>query len=98
MDAKVDVSKTEGRMLAHASRVSTVAQTNVFELNNTAADAEVRRIIVANGGRVAKLDAPVAARDGAPVAAVTVKRAPGSAAVASLAPVESAASPITPLK
>ncbi len=98
MDAKVDVSKTEGRMLADTSRVSTVAQTNVFEHNNTAADAEVRKIIAANGGRVAKLDAPVATRDGAPVAAATVKRVPASAAVASLAPVGAAASTITPLK
>jgi len=98
MDAKVDVSKTEGRMLADASRVSTVAQTNVFEQNNTAADAEVRKIIVANGGRVAKLEAPVASRDSAPIAAATVKRVPASAAVASLAPVGAAASTITPLK
>ena len=56
MDAKVDISKTDGRMLADASRVSTVTQTNVFEQNNSAADVEVRKIIVANGGKVGKLD------------------------------------------
>jgi membrane fusion protein (multidrug efflux system) len=50
MDARVDVSKADGRMLADASRVSTIAQTNVFDANNTAADIEVRRIIAANGG------------------------------------------------
>ena len=51
MEVKVDVSKTDGRMLADASRVSVSTQTNVFDQNNTAADAEVRKIIVANGGR-----------------------------------------------
>jgi membrane fusion protein (multidrug efflux system) len=59
MDAKVDISQTGGRMLADASRSSSVAQTSVFEQNNSAADAEVRRIIVANGGKVS---APVVAR------------------------------------
>jgi membrane fusion protein (multidrug efflux system) len=52
MDAKVDISKTDGAMLADGSRASTVAQTNVFNDNNSAADAEVRKIIAANGGRV----------------------------------------------
>lgn len=71
MDANVDVSKTDGRMLADVSRLSTVVQTTVFAPNNTAADAEVGKIIVANGGRVATLGAPVAARDGASVATTT---------------------------
>ncbi len=51
MDAKVDVSKTDGRMLADATRATVATQTNVFDQNNTAADAQVRKIIVANGGR-----------------------------------------------
>ena len=51
MNAKVDVSKTDGRMLADASRAPAATQTNVFDQNHTAADAEVRKIIVANGGR-----------------------------------------------
>ena len=51
MEVKVDVSKTDGRMLADATRASVATQTNVFDQNNTAADAEVRKIIVANGGR-----------------------------------------------
>ena len=55
MLAKVDISKTDGRMLADGTRASTLTQTAVFDANNTAADAEVRRIIVANGGRPAKL-------------------------------------------
>jgi membrane fusion protein, multidrug efflux system len=53
MDAKVDVSKTDGRMLADASRAATAVSTRVFDENNAAADADVRRIIVANGGRMA---------------------------------------------
>jgi membrane fusion protein (multidrug efflux system) len=52
MDAKVDIRKTDGAMLADGSRVSTIAQTSVFQDNNSAADAEVRKIIVANGGKV----------------------------------------------
>jgi membrane fusion protein, multidrug efflux system len=55
MEAKVDVSKTDGRMLADASRASTVSQTSIFDQDNTAADAEVRKIIVANAGRGAKV-------------------------------------------
>jgi membrane fusion protein (multidrug efflux system) len=60
MDAKVDISKTDGRMLADGTRASVSTQTAVFEQNNTAADAEVRRIIVANGGASGKLAAKVA--------------------------------------
>lgn len=51
MDAKVDVSKTDGRMLADGSRASVGTQTKVFDQNNTAADTEVRKIIAANSGR-----------------------------------------------
>ena len=81
MDAKVDISKTDGRMLADASRVSTVTQTNVFEQNNSAADAEVRKIIVANGGKVGKLDVAKNTRVVAPVAATaSVSSAPASVA------------------
>ncbi len=55
MDAKVDIRNTDGRMLADGARASTVAQTNVFDQNNSAADAEVRKIIVANGGRASAM-------------------------------------------
>lgn len=98
MDAKVDVSKTDGQMLADASRVSTVAKTNVFEQNNFAADAEVRKIIVSNGGRVAKLETPVTAHEAAPVATATLKRQSGSAFVAALTPAGSTAATSAPLK
>ncbi len=89
MDAKVDISKTEGRMLADGSRTSTVAQTAVFDQNNSAADAEVRKIIVANGGRVGKLEVASngpAAAPAAPGAAASAAGtlASGSAAVAAV--------------
>jgi membrane fusion protein (multidrug efflux system) len=50
MEARVDVSKTEGRMLADATRVPVPTLTNVFEQNSSAAAAQVRKIIAANGG------------------------------------------------
>jgi membrane fusion protein (multidrug efflux system) len=50
MDAKVDISNIDGRMLADGSRASVVNQTKVFDEINGAADGEVRRIIAANGG------------------------------------------------
>ncbi len=62
MDAKVDVSRTDGRMLAADGERSPLAQTKVFEQNGAAADAEVRRIIAANGGRASQ--ARVASRKG----------------------------------
>jgi membrane fusion protein, multidrug efflux system len=55
MEAKVDVLKTDGRVLADGSRASIVNETRIFEQDNSAADAEVRRVIVANGGRLPKL-------------------------------------------
>ena len=85
MDAKVDISKADGRMLADASRASAVAQTSVFEQNTSAADAEVRKIIVANGGKLSRLDAgggnKVAASSSANVAPVSA----AAASVATLA-------------
>jgi membrane fusion protein, multidrug efflux system len=55
MEATVDVSKTDGRMLADASRPSTVTQTRIFDQDNRAADAEVRKVIAANAGRAGSL-------------------------------------------
>ena len=93
MDAKVDITKTDGAMLADGSRVSTIAQTSVFYDNNSAADAEVRKIIVANGGKVS---APaVAAEDKAhkpaPVAAAaSVSSAASVAMIAGTAAAQTA--------
>ncbi len=54
MDARVDIGKTDGAMLADTSRATVPALTKVFEQNNSAAEAEVRRIIAANSGPVGK--------------------------------------------
>ena len=51
MDAKVDVSKTGGRMLADASQSPLHAKTAVFDEGRSAADANVQKIIAANMGR-----------------------------------------------
>ncbi len=51
MDAKVDISQTNGAMLADGSRASTLTHTKVFDDSTSAADAEVNRIIAANAGR-----------------------------------------------
>lgn len=58
MEARVDVSKVDGQMLADDTRRTAVAQTKVFDQNNEAADAEVGRIITSNGGKVAAVAAP----------------------------------------
>jgi membrane fusion protein (multidrug efflux system) len=76
MDARVDISKQDGRMLADTERASATAQTHVFEQNDTAADAEVRKIIVANGGSAARLNKPAARGAAATIATL----AAGSAA------------------
>ena len=100
MDAKVDISKTDGRMLADASRASAVAQTSVFEQNNSAADAEVRKIIVANGAKLSKLDGggsnKVAASSSANAAPVSAAAA--AASVATLANGGALVQPSTRLK
>lgn len=84
MDAKVDVSKTDGRMLADGSRAAVSAQTNVFEQNNTAADSEVRKIIAANAGAGFKATAVASAK---PIAnsAAAATTASASASMATLA-------------
>ena len=97
MDARVDISQTGGRMLADASRVSTVAQTSVFEQNNTAADTEVRKIIVANGGKVGKLDVASSAGVLAPVA-TSASVSSAAASVATLASGAAAVPAATRLK
>jgi membrane fusion protein (multidrug efflux system) len=74
MDATVDVSHTEGRVLADVAQRPARAQTSVFDQGNEQADAEVRKIIAANLGRRVGADAraPTAAR--APSAAPTLAR------------------------
>ena len=91
MDAKVDVSKLEGRMLADGSRPSVATQTAVFEQNNTAADAEVRKIIAANAGAGFKATAVASTK---PVAKSVVAATTASSA-ASMATLAAGASTAT---
>ncbi len=81
MDARVDVSKTDGRMLADAMRAPSTSRTDVFARNDSAADAEVKKIIAANGGgRASRSDTLARARSStAPLAAASF--AAGSAAL-----------------
>lgn len=69
MEARVDVSKTDGRMLADAATVPQEVQTAVFEQDNREADARVQQIIGQHSGtaRSAASRAPAA-----PAAAVAV--------------------------
>ncbi|MES2228828.1 MAG: HlyD family efflux transporter periplasmic adaptor subunit [Pseudomonadota bacterium] len=94
MDATVDISKLEGRMLADASRRSAGAQTSVFDQNSSAADAEVRRIIVANGGRASAIPLASSAPASGAASAATGS---GSASVATVARTNSV-QPIADLK
>ena len=51
MEARVDVSRTDGALLADGAQAPVASQTAVFETDTAAADEAVRRIIVAHGGR-----------------------------------------------
>ncbi|MGK2897540.1 MAG: HlyD family efflux transporter periplasmic adaptor subunit [Burkholderiaceae bacterium] len=98
MDATVDISKTGGRMLADAARRSAGAQTSVFDQNSSAADAEVRRIIVANGGRASAIPLASSAPARAPASgAASAATRSGSASVATVARTNSV-QPIADLK
>jgi membrane fusion protein (multidrug efflux system) len=50
MEAEVDVSQQEGKMLADAPRESALVQTSVYASLDSGAAAEVRRIVAANLG------------------------------------------------
>ena len=77
MDARVDISNTEGRVLAGATQRPARAQTSVFDRGNEQADLEVQRIIAANLGRRVgdarpaanpRVASPTVAQTSAPVA------------------------------
>ena len=85
MDAKVDVSKTDGRMLAEGLRSSSGAQTAVFDQDNRAADEEVRKIIAANGGAGFKATPVAAAKPARNPAAVAATSSAAAASMATLA-------------
>ena len=48
MDARVDISSQDGKMLADAPRAAALTQTQVYASLDSGADAEVRRVIAAN--------------------------------------------------
>ena len=79
MDAKVDVSKTDGRMLADDARPSIATKTSVFDEINSAADVEVRKIIAANGGGAGKAVSVSVARTSVPVPVSDKVAVPSSA-------------------
>jgi len=76
MEARVDVSQTDGRMLADAATAPQEVQTNVFEQDNREADARVREIIGQHSGPAAARTA-VSRADKLPAAP-----APGALALA----------------
>ena len=51
MDAKVDISNKDGKMLADAPRTAAMLQTQVYAALDAGATAEVRKVIEANLGR-----------------------------------------------
>jgi membrane fusion protein (multidrug efflux system) len=73
MEAVVDVSRQDGKTLADAPRSAPLAQTQAFQRQDGGAEAQVRRVIAANGGagRLAAHGAP-AARSSAAAPAVPV--------------------------
>ncbi len=81
MYARVDVSKTDGRVLADVSQRAARAQTSVFDRGSEQADAEVKKIIAANLGR-----RPSDAGEARPVAA---RREPAPAVARAPAPIAS---------
>jgi membrane fusion protein (multidrug efflux system) len=80
MDAKVDISNTDGKMLADAPRAASVAQASAAASSEI--DPIVERIIATNSGRAYKPGTPVARAASAaqPVAAVASGRVALSAA------------------
>ena len=53
MDAEVDVSNKDGKMLADAPRPAAQAEVHAYGVPSDAADQDVRRVIAANTGRAA---------------------------------------------
>jgi membrane fusion protein (multidrug efflux system) len=66
MEARVDVSLQDGKMLADAQRAPVVAQTTVYDQVNRDAADEVRKIIAANLGRPAAVAAAAVLPKAAP--------------------------------
>jgi membrane fusion protein (multidrug efflux system) len=82
MEARIDVSKTDGRVLSDATRHSAVSQTTVFDELGGDANLQVRKIIATNLGRPLKAQqgtaaSGVPATTGATDAAATLALAAG---------------------
>lgn len=60
MDAEVDVSNKNGKMLADAPRDAAVAHTQTYGAQDDAADKDVQRVIAANTGKAAVKSAKAA--------------------------------------
>ena len=83
MEAQVDISKTDGRMLADGSAAPASAQTAVYASDDSAADAQVRRVIAANGGgNSARNAGSPAVKPAAPVATLAGARLAASSSAA----------------
>ena len=88
MDAKVDVTNTEGRMLADATQRSLKTETRVFDQASQQADVEVKRVIAANLGRAVKANlVPSAGADPEAVASAPRNGGPGSVRAPASSPV-----------
>lgn len=79
MDATVDVSNQDGKMLADAPRTAAMTQTQVYAALDSGAEAEVRRVIAANNSHAVAVR-PVSASVAAPPTAV-LPRLPDALAV-----------------
>ncbi|MEB0112555.1 efflux RND transporter periplasmic adaptor subunit [Variovorax sp. RTB1] len=89
MDAEIDVSAKDGKMLADAPRASALSQTQVYSSEDNGSDAVVQRIIAANLAGAVPALASGAKGTAAPAAKAT---APG-AAVSAVPPQASVARP-----
>ena len=80
MDAKVDVTSTDGKMLADGARRTNAAQTTVYDRIDRQAENEVQRIIAANLGKPSAATAQGAGGNAvAGAAAAPTRAAPGVA-------------------
>ena len=70
MEATVDVSRSDGKMLSDAPRMEAAASTAGFDALQRDADGEVKRIVVANLGRGSTVVARAAQAQPVPAAAL----------------------------
>ncbi|CAN5904150.1 HlyD family efflux transporter periplasmic adaptor subunit [soil metagenome] len=79
MDAEIDVSAKDGKMLADAPRAAALSQTQVYSSEDNGSDAFVQRIIAANLGGAVRATASGAKSPAAPAAKSTAPGASSSA-------------------